>query len=77
VTVASTDAAIANITVYVFTGDPHAREKILNGVGYYDPGGALDVADIKEQLRTFKARGQVKGDADPNALIDTRFLPVR
>ena len=77
VTDASTDAAIANITVYVFTGDPHAREKILNGVGYYDPGGALDVADIKEQLRTFKARGQVKGDADPNALIDTRFLPVR
>jgi NitT/TauT family transport system substrate-binding protein len=77
VTDASTDAAIANITVYVFTGDPHAREKILNGVGYYDPGGALDVADIKEQLRVFKARDQVKGDADPDALIDTRFLPVR
>jgi NitT/TauT family transport system substrate-binding protein len=74
---AKTDAAIANITVYVFTGDPQAREKILSGVGYYDEGGALDVADIKEQLRSFKARDLVKGDADPDALIDTRFLPVR
>jgi NitT/TauT family transport system substrate-binding protein len=72
-----TDAAIANIAAYIFTGDPLAREKILNGVGYYDEGAALDVADIKEQLRAFKARDLVKGDADPDALIDTRFLPVR
>jgi NitT/TauT family transport system substrate-binding protein len=74
---AKTDAAIANITVYVFTGDPDAREKILAGVGYYDAGAALDVADVKEQLRAFKARDLVKGDADPDSLIDTRFLPVR
>ena len=73
----STDAAIANITVYVFTGDPLARQKILDGVGYYDEGGALDVADVKEQLASFKARDLVKGDADPATLIDTRFLPVR
>jgi NitT/TauT family transport system substrate-binding protein len=72
-----TDAAIANITVYVFPGDPQARQKILNGVGYYDAGGALDVADVKEQLRAFKARDLVKGDADPDSLIDTRFLPTR
>jgi NitT/TauT family transport system substrate-binding protein len=71
------DAAIANITVYVFTGDPQARQKILNGVGYYDEGAALDVADVKEQLRSFKARDLVKGDADPDTLVDTRFLPVR
>jgi NitT/TauT family transport system substrate-binding protein len=74
---ASTDAAIANITVYVFTGDPKAREKILSGIGYYDEGAALDVADVKEQLRAFKGRDLVKGDADPDALIDTRFMPVR
>jgi len=74
---AKTDAAIANITVYIFTGDPAAREKILNGVGYYDQGAALDVADVKEQLRAFKDRDLVKGDANPDALIDTRFLPVR
>ena len=35
------------ITHYVFTGDPQAREKILSGVGYYDEGAALDVADVK------------------------------
>ncbi len=74
---AQTDAAIANITVYVFTGDPQARQKILSGVGYYDEGAGLDVADIKEQLRAFKARDLVKGDADPDSLIDTRYLPVR
>jgi NitT/TauT family transport system substrate-binding protein len=73
----TTDAAIADITVYVFTGDPQAREKILSGVGYYDEGAALDVADVKEQLRSFKARDLVKGDADPDSLIDTNFLPVR
>jgi NitT/TauT family transport system substrate-binding protein len=74
---AATDAAIADITVYVFTGDPQAREKILSGVGFYDEGGALDVADVREQLRAFKARDLVKGDADPDSLIDTRFLPTR
>lgn len=74
---AKIDAAVANITVYVFTGDPQAREKILAGAGYYDEGAALDVADVKEQLRAFKARDQVKGDADPDSMIDTRFLPVR
>ena len=74
---ASTAAAIANIVTYVFTGDPAAREKILGGTGWYDEGAALDVADVKEQLRWFKSRDQVKGDADPNSLIDTRFLPVR
>ena len=77
VTDEKTDAAIANITVYVFTGDPQAHQKILNGVGYYDEGAALDVADVKEQLRAFKARDLVKGDADPDSLLDTRFLPTR
>jgi NitT/TauT family transport system substrate-binding protein len=74
---AKTDAAIANITVYVFTGDPGAREKILSGVGYYDKDAALDVADVKEQLRAFRSRDLVKGDADPDTFIDTRFMPVR
>jgi len=74
---AKTDAAVANITPYVFSGDPNAKQKILNGVGYYDEGGALDVADVKAQLLWFKGQGLVKGDADPDALLDTRFLPVR
>ena len=71
------DAAIADITGFVFTGDPAAREKILAGIGYYDEGAALDVADVRDQLRWFKDQGLVKGDADAASLIDTRFLPVR
>lgn len=74
---ADTDAAIPAITAYVFTGDPEARRKILQGVGYYDEGAALDVADVIEQLRWFRAQGMVKGDADPMTMIDTRFLPTR
>ena len=74
---AKTDAAIPLITNYVFTGDPDARTKILNGVGYYDDGGALDVADVLDQVRWFKAQGLVKGEADPKAMLDTRFLPTR
>jgi len=74
---AKTDAAIALIEKYVFTGDPHAREKILGGVGYYDAGGALDVADITRQLAWFKAQGLVKGDLPASAIIDTKFLPTR
>ena len=72
-----TDAAIALITKYVFTGDPDARTKILAGVGYYDEGGALDVADVIAQVNWFKGQGLAKGDSDPKAMIDTRFLPTR
>jgi len=74
---ASTEAAIPLLTQYVFTGDPDARRKILDGVGYYDAGGALDVADVLDQVRWFRAQGLVKGDTDPAALLDTRFLPTR
>lgn len=72
-----TEAAIAPITRYVFTGDPAARAKILAGVGYYDEGGALDVADVLDQLRWFRAEGLVKGDSDPQTMLDTSFLPTR
>ena len=72
-----TEAAVPLLTKYVFAGDPDARRKILEGVGYYDAGGALDVADVLDQVRWFKAQGLVKGDADPKAMLDTRFLPTR
>jgi NitT/TauT family transport system substrate-binding protein len=72
-----TEAAIPLLTKYVFTGDPQARRKILDGVGYYDQGGALDVADVLDQVRWFKAQGLVKGEGDPAAMLDTRFLPTR
>ena len=73
----TTEAAIPPLTKYVFTGDPNARQKILDGVGYYDAGGALDVADVLDQVRWFKAQGLVKGDVDPASLLDTSFLPTR
>jgi NitT/TauT family transport system substrate-binding protein len=74
---ATTEAAIAPISRYVFTGDPDARAKILAGVGYYDEGGALDVADVIAQLRWFRAEGLVTGQSDPMSLLDTQFLPTR
>lgn len=74
---AITEAAIAPITAYVFIGDPAAREKILQGVGFYSEGGALNVADVIEQVTWFRGQGLVKGEGDPRAIIDTRFLPTR
>jgi NitT/TauT family transport system substrate-binding protein len=74
---ATTDAVIPLLTKYVFTGDPNARDKIINGVGYYDEGGALDATDVIAQLKWFKAQDLVKGDADPQSVLDTRFLPTR
>ena len=74
---ARTDAAIPAITKYVFVNDPDAARKISEGVGYYDAGGALDVADVIAQYRWFQAQDMVKSDADPKTLIDTDFLPAR
>ena len=74
---AKTEAVIPLLEKYVFTGDPNARQKILNGVGYYDPGGALDVKDVMAQVAWFRQQGLVKGDSDPAAMIDTQFLPTR
>lgn len=74
---AKTDAVIPLLTKYVFTGDPDARRKILEGVGYYDAGGALDVKDVLDQVRWFKEQGLVKTDEDPATMLDTRFLPTR
>jgi NitT/TauT family transport system substrate-binding protein len=77
ITDAKTDAAIQDITKYVFTNDPDTRRKILDGVGYYDPSGALDVKDVLAQIAWFKDQGLVKGDADPASMLDTSFLPTR
>ncbi len=74
---ASTDAVIPAITKYVFVNDPDAARKISEGVGFYDAGGALDVADVIAQYRWFQAQDMVKSDADPKTLIDTSFLPTR
>lgn len=73
---AKTDEDVALIQKYVFTGDPQGKAKILAGVGYYSPGGALDARDVAAQLRWFNQQGLVKGDIDPARVIDTSFLPT-
>jgi NitT/TauT family transport system substrate-binding protein len=74
---ATTEAAIPLLTKYIFTNDPEGRRKILDGVGYYDPNGALDVKDVIAQIKWFKDQGLVKGDTDPAAMLDNQFLPTR
>ena len=73
---AQTDAAVTDIEKFVFTGDPAARQKILDGIGYYDVQGALDVRDVEAQQRWFVEQGMVKTGVDPAEIIDTRFLPT-
>jgi NitT/TauT family transport system substrate-binding protein len=74
---ATTDAAIAQINHHVFIGDPRAPDKIKAGIGWYDEGAALDVADVKAQLAWFGEQGLVRGPIDSADIIDTSFLPVR
>jgi len=74
---ARTDKAVGQIGAYVFTGDPQAGPKIKDGVGWYDEGAALDVADVAAQIEWFEAQGLVKGHTDPKDIIDTSFLPQR
>jgi len=73
----ATDAAIADIMKYVFIGDPQGPAKIKAGLGWYDEGGALNVADVRNQLAWYTAQGMVKGEVDAAKIIDTRFLPTR
>jgi NitT/TauT family transport system substrate-binding protein len=74
---ATQDAAIADIRKFIFASDADAATKIKGGIGWYDPGAALDVADVRAQLAWFGEQGMVKGDIDADAIIDTRFLPTR
>ena len=71
---ARTDDAIAAIEPYVFTGDPGAAQKILDGIAPYSPHGQLDTADVARQLRWFVDQGLVKTTVQPDAIIDTGFL---
>ncbi len=74
---AKTAAVLPMIEKYVFTGDPAAEQKIKDGIGWYDEGAALDVADVTAQLAWFQAQGMVKGPIEAADIIDTSFLPRR
>jgi NitT/TauT family transport system substrate-binding protein len=69
--------AIASIQTFILGSDPDAAAKIRAGIGWYDPGAALDVADVKAQLAWFTAQNMVKGAINADDIIDTRFLPTR
>ncbi len=71
------EAAVAQIRKYVFTSDPEGAQKIRDGIGWYDEGGALDVADVRAQLAWFTEQNMVKGAIDASAIIDMQFLPTR
>jgi NitT/TauT family transport system substrate-binding protein len=74
---AKTDAVIPMIAKYVFPDDPQAATKIKSGIGWYDEGGPIDVADIREQIAWFQEQGLVKGPIDATDIIQTGFLPTR
>ena len=51
--------------------------KIIGGVGYYDAGGALDVADVDRATCLVQGAGSGEGRCGPATMIDTQFLPTR
>lgn len=71
------EQAVAEISKYVFTGDPQAGAKIKAGAGWYDADAALDVADVKAQIAWFHEQGLVKQAINPDEVIDTSFMPTR
>jgi len=48
-------------------------EQVRLGIGYDDPDARLDVKDILHQVEWFRSQGLVKGEFDPQAVIDTRY----
>ncbi len=74
---ADSDAAVADIRKFIFASNPDGPRLIREGVGWYDEGAALDVADVKAQLAWFTEQNMVKGAINAADIIDTRFLPTR
>jgi NitT/TauT family transport system substrate-binding protein len=72
-----TDAAIADIRTFIFASDADGAQRVRDGVGWYDEGAALDVADVKSQLEWFTEQKMVKGAINVDDIIDTHFLPTR
>jgi NitT/TauT family transport system substrate-binding protein len=71
------DAAVADIRKFLFASNPDGPRLIREGVGWYDEGAALDVADVKAQLAWFTEENMVKGRINADDIIDTRFMPTR
>jgi len=63
-------ATIAIATKY--TGLPADQVEI--GIAYYDREARLDVKDVLHQIAWYRAHGMVKGEFDPNSVIDMRYV---
>ncbi|MFD2205704.1 ABC transporter substrate-binding protein [Kiloniella antarctica] len=61
---------------YVYADKPRekAAKSIINGSMRLNPGAALNVQSIEQQLNWFKSEGLVKGDILLNTLLDTSFV---
>lgn len=53
-----------------------APEKVADIFPSFDPKGALDVADVKNQVAFYQAAGMVDKAADINSMLDLSFLSV-
>ncbi len=48
--------------------------QVEQAIAYVDPEARLDVKDIRHQIAWFKSQGMVKGEIDPDAVIDKRYV---
>jgi NitT/TauT family transport system substrate-binding protein len=51
-----------------------APDKVADIFPSFDPTGALDVADVKNQVAFYQAQGMVDKSADVDAMLDLSFL---
>ena len=55
-----------------YIGQP--PEVVARGVSYNDSAMRLDVKDVLHQIAWYKSQGMVKGDFDPNVMIDMHYV---
>jgi NitT/TauT family transport system substrate-binding protein len=55
-----------------FTGQ--TPQQLEGGIAYLDRDARIDPKDILHQIAWFRAQGMVKGDFDPESLIDKRYI---
>jgi NitT/TauT family transport system substrate-binding protein len=55
-----------------YTGQP--VEQIAAALPYIDADARLDVKDVTRQIAWYQAQGMIKGDIDPDKIIDRRYV---
>jgi NitT/TauT family transport system substrate-binding protein len=73
---AATDAMVKLIHKYVYRNRPLAKaaRSIKAGAMYLNPGCALDLTDLKRQLKWQQAQGFVDKSVTINQMVDTSFV---